>query len=208
MEVSQRLARLDPELVDECAPSLLVGVQRLGLASATVEGEDQLRAQPLAQRILLDEPLQLAGQLVVPTGFEVLIDALLETCESRVLQPGDLRPGKAARTELRQRFPAPERERVARLALLSEPLKTGQVELALFHPQQVARLPGRDPLLAEHLPEPRDVHLERLLRGLRRSVLPQAVGQPVGRDDAVRVEEEHRQERALLRPAEIEEPAL
>ena len=41
VEVSQRLARLDPELVDECAPSLLVGGQRLGLTSAAVQDDDQ-----------------------------------------------------------------------------------------------------------------------------------------------------------------------
>ena len=57
LERAQPLARLDPELVDERAARVLVGLQRVGLAVAAVEREHQLAAQPLAVRVLGDQRL-------------------------------------------------------------------------------------------------------------------------------------------------------
>ena len=41
LEIAQRAARLEPELVDECAPRLLIDRQRDGLPPSPVEGEHQ-----------------------------------------------------------------------------------------------------------------------------------------------------------------------
>jgi hypothetical protein len=48
LELLERRARLDPESVDEDAPGLLVGLERLGLAARPVQRQDQLPAQTLA----------------------------------------------------------------------------------------------------------------------------------------------------------------
>ena len=56
----------------------LVGVERLGLASRAVEREHQLAAQPLAQRVLGDQRLELADQLSVAAERELGVDAPLE----------------------------------------------------------------------------------------------------------------------------------
>ena len=59
LELAQPLARLDAELLDERAPRVLVGLQRVGLAVGAVEREHQLGAQPLAVRVLGDQRLEL-----------------------------------------------------------------------------------------------------------------------------------------------------
>ena len=49
-----------PEPVDQRGAGVLVGAQRVGLAVAAVQGEHQLPAQPLAVRVLADQPLEVA----------------------------------------------------------------------------------------------------------------------------------------------------
>jgi hypothetical protein len=44
LELAQRRGGLDPELVDEDAPRLLICGQRFGLAAAAIEREHQLAA--------------------------------------------------------------------------------------------------------------------------------------------------------------------
>ena len=73
---------------------------------------------------------------------------------------------------------------------------------------QLVRAPAGEDLRAavgaERLAQPPDVVLDHL-RGARRGRLaPQALDQPVGRDGPVRLQPEHRQDRALLRSAELE----
>ena len=113
MQLAELAAGLDPELIDERAPRALIGVERLGLAAAPVEGEHQLAAQPLAQRVLGDERLELAGQLGVPAGGEILLDALLDAGEPEILEPRDLGLGEPRVGEIGERRATPERERLA-----------------------------------------------------------------------------------------------
>ena len=54
--------------------ALAVGLERLGLAPGAVEREHLLAAQPLAQRMLADERLELAGDLGVAAAGEVRVD--------------------------------------------------------------------------------------------------------------------------------------
>src|SRR5262249_11319036 len=51
LELAQGWAGLEPKLVVEDAAGLAVGLECLGLAAASVEGEDQACAQALAERI-------------------------------------------------------------------------------------------------------------------------------------------------------------
>ena len=103
MQLAELAAGLDPELVDERAPRALIGVERLGLTAGAVEREHQLAAQPLAQRVLGHERLELAGHLGVPAGAEILLDALLEAGEPQVVEAGDLGAGETLVGELGER---------------------------------------------------------------------------------------------------------
>ena len=62
LQILQRLGRLDTELVHENAARLLVGAERLGLPSGAIESEYELPAEPLAQRMLGDERLELGNE--------------------------------------------------------------------------------------------------------------------------------------------------
>ena len=204
MQLAELAAGLDPKLVDERPPRALIGVERLGLTAAAVEREHQLAAHPLAQRLLCHERLELAGHLGVPAGTEILLDALLEAGEPEVVEAGELRPGEAPVGELGERRATPEGKRLAGPAACLQIAEPREIELVWFDGKQVAGRTRPQPLLADQLPEARDVHLQGLLRRVRRVVLPERVDQPVTGDDGVRVEEQRGQQRTLLGTAEVE----
>ena len=66
LELAERRARLQAELVDQQGPETLIRLQRLGLTARPVEGHDQLGPEALAEGIEADQGLQLADQLGVP----------------------------------------------------------------------------------------------------------------------------------------------
>ena len=70
-------AGLEAELLGERAATLLVDLQRLALAVGAVQGQHELPAQPLAQRMLADEQLELADQLAVAAEGELGLELLL-----------------------------------------------------------------------------------------------------------------------------------
>ena len=113
LEPPQLAARLEPELARQLAPRRPVGLQRLGLARRAVQREHQLAAQPLAQRVLGDQRLELADELRVPAGGEVGVDALLERREPQLLQPRALGLRERLVGEVGERRPAPQRERLS-----------------------------------------------------------------------------------------------
>ena len=100
--------------------------------------------------------------------------------------------------ELGQGRPAPELERLARLPVPHEPLELQHVELVVLDPDQVAGRLREQAVAVKHLPQLRDVDLECLLRRLRRLLVPERLRQALGRDDLVRMQEEHCQEGTVL----------
>src|SRR5262249_8821421 len=76
-------ARLQAELFYELAPCVLVDLQRLGLAVATVQGDHQLPAQALTQRVPGDEGLELGDKVAVAPEREVRVDPLLQSHEAQ-----------------------------------------------------------------------------------------------------------------------------
>ena len=89
LERLERRRRLDPEALDERLPRRAVGLERLGLPARAVEREHQLAAEPLAQRVLGDERLELGDERGVPAEREVCVDPLLERREAQLLEPLD-----------------------------------------------------------------------------------------------------------------------
>ncbi len=63
LEVTQCLARLDPELLDEHTARLTECLERLRLPPAAVEREHQLTPQPLTEGVPRDQRLELADEL-------------------------------------------------------------------------------------------------------------------------------------------------
>ena len=110
-------AWVDAELLDERLARGAVGRERVGLAPRAVEREHELRARSLAQRLRCDERLELGDELGVAPEREVRLDPLLERDEPELLEPGDLGLGERLVEEVRERRPAPERERLAQRAL-------------------------------------------------------------------------------------------
>src|SRR5205807_6395651 len=175
-----------------------------------VERAHQELARPVTEGLGGDELLELWNEAGRRAGVELRLEPVLDRAEPEVLQPRGGRLAERLGAELAQRRAAPQVERllqafrrrakVARGELLPgrccKRLEAVDVELALDHPELVAGRPCHEPLRAERLPELRDVDLERLRRAARRLLAPELVDEPLGRHDAVPVEEEKREERA------------
>ena len=93
MQVPQRLPWIDAELIGEQVAGTPVGGQRLGLPAAAIQRQHELAVQPLPQRILGGQLLQLAGERVVPAKRQVRVDPRLQRGEPQFLQAGLPRAG-------------------------------------------------------------------------------------------------------------------
>ena len=82
LELAQLGRRLDPELVER-GSSRPVGLQRLLLPTAAIEGQHLLTAEALPERMLRDERLQLAQYDVVAAERELGLAEELSACSRR-----------------------------------------------------------------------------------------------------------------------------
>jgi hypothetical protein len=76
LELPQLWRRLDPQALDERLVCVAVGAQRVGRLPGAIEREHLLTAQPLVQRMLGDERLQLGRELDVMPADQVGVDAI------------------------------------------------------------------------------------------------------------------------------------
>ncbi len=113
LELIERRPWLDAELLDKRAARCLERLERIGLPAAAVEGQHELDAQTLPQRMLRDQRLELRDEVAVAAEREVGIDSLLERQEAKLVQPADRRLGEPLIRKLRERRAAPESECVA-----------------------------------------------------------------------------------------------
>ncbi len=114
MEFAELRARLDPELLDEGVTSLLVCLERLGLASGPVEREYQAAAQVLPERMLTDECLELADERGMSPEPEFRLDPLLKRREAQLLEPGNGGLGEWLVGDVGERGPPPLGECLAK----------------------------------------------------------------------------------------------
>src|SRR5436309_2048868 len=137
----QRRARLDPELLHEHLPCLLVGIERLRLALGAVEGEHQLRAQPFPQRVFTDEHLQLAQHLIVPPERKIAVDPIHQRRQPQLVELCHLLTPVRLEQESGESGAAPERHQQA--LPLSEPdWKLPRVDArSTLYPVRTSRLP-------------------------------------------------------------------
>ena len=212
LQLLERRTRLDPELVDEGSARILVRVQGLRLPARPVQRRHQIPPQTFAERVLGDECLELADQLVVAPEREVGVDPELDRCQPDLLEPGDRRLGEALVGEVRERRAPPQRQRVAQPLrrvgrqaageqappLVHQPLESVEIELVGLDPDDVAGRSGRQHVLRKRLAKSRDVDPQRGGGALGRVLAPELVDQPVSGNDLVGVEEEHGEKRTRL----------
>jgi hypothetical protein len=224
LELPQRGSGLDAEFPDECLPGLPIDAEGLRLTARAVEREHQLRAEPLSARLLTNETFELDDEVVVTSARKVRIDSLLDRGETQLFEVRNLALRKRLVREVGKRRTAPERERLAeelrrrhgvafgaRTSGLCQPaLEPSDIELVRLDPEEVARRPGleyairavADHARLERLSQPRHEHADDVGRGLGRNVAPQRIDESVARDDLVRVQQEDREQCALLPPAQ------
>jgi hypothetical protein len=218
LELLQLLARLQAEIVEEDAPRLLIGVQRVGLPARSIQRQHQLRPQPLEQRLARHERTELADEIGVAPERKIGVDPLLECRQAELFEALDLAAGEVVVGEIRQRWAAPQSQRQAQLlgslarlgvaGLLKQLLEPLRVELAGSDLQHVAARTRQQHVVAERLAQLRDVTLQRLGGGLRPPLAPQAIDQSLACDELVRVQQQNREQLALPSRADDERPIV
>ena len=86
MQVLEFGPGLDAKLVDEHPAHPVIGGQRVRLVAAPVQGEHQVGVQPLAQRELRDQRLQLRDRLRVPAQVQLRFQAPFHRLQTQLLQ--------------------------------------------------------------------------------------------------------------------------
>ena len=161
MQFLQPGAGLDPELVEERAARVLVGAQRFRLATCAIEREQLLCSEPLAQRVLDDERLDLADHAVVVAECDLGVDQLLLCNEVQLLEPRRLVLRERLVCHLDQGRPPPQLEGCAQelctLSRLFVPRRTQvalepeRIDLFRLDPEDVSGR-TRDERVAEQSP--------------------------------------------------------
>src|SRR6266508_3089748 len=166
-----------------------------------------------------DERFQLREDGVVPAECELGVESLLEGAQPQLGEAGDLRLSEVVVCEVGQGLPAPELERLvdrglcsARIAggepsarLVEQISKPAAVEFALLDDQEIAVSACLQELRLSECPAyTRNLCLEALDGGGRRTVRPERVDEAIDRDDLIRVKQQEGDEEALLPPAEVD----
>ena len=92
----------------------VIHVEGIGLPATAVEREHQLCVQALAQRMILNElPAARRSTLASATECELGLESELQRRHPLLLQRRDRRLRETGERDVRQRRPAPQRERLA-----------------------------------------------------------------------------------------------
>ena len=201
LELAQAGAWLEADLVELPARPLICG-ERIGLTAGRVEREHELAAQALAQRFLVDQPLELRDELRRTAELEIDVDALLDSAEAQLVEPRPL-GGRPRKADALERDAAPERQRLAvrspgRLEVPARKLLPGRVDLRTeelrvdvgeAEAEQVAigcLERGRTfAVAAQQPPQPADMDVQALPRRRGWLVATELVDQQLGRDGAI-----------------------
>ena len=153
------------------------------MPARAVEREHQLPAEPLTERFLADQRVELGDEGGVAPEGEVGVDAVLERLESKLGEVHRRGARRLAR-QVGERISSPQRERLlqqggglTRLGgarLFDEPAETVEVALIGLDAEEVAGRPG-DEAVAELAPQAEDVVLQRAEGRGRRIVAPDRV---------------------------------
>ncbi len=222
LEGAQLRGGLEPELVREAPPRVLVDRERIGGTPGLVEHEHQLTREAFPERVLRDEPLELGDESRAVSQPELGFDARLDRKKPALLEPLCLGRRERLVEQVGERVAPPEGETLAQepscrgrigrreraAPLLQQLLEPVEIELTGLDPERISGRTSLDPVGAEERATPRDVAVERAPGCGRCLFAPDPVDQGVPRHHLVRMEEEKREHGALLRPAERERSAV
>jgi hypothetical protein len=91
LQPAQRRPRLEATPGHQHRPPVAVGIQRLRPPAAPEQRQHQLGAEPLPQRVLLDQAGKLVDHLGVPVEIPQCRQPVLDRRQPQLLQPGRLR---------------------------------------------------------------------------------------------------------------------
>ena len=156
LEILEGLRGLNAELADQRAASLLVRLERFGLAACPVEGEHQLGSEAFAKLMLARDCFELADQLKMVAEREVGFEPSLQRHQPKLFEPRTRCRRKRSLSKFREWLATPQLERLAKSRSCSlflagrrrplaaskkrlEPMEIKLVVLQLDHVPRVAR---------------------------------------------------------------------
>ena len=90
--------RVEPEFLAQPRAQRAERTQRITLATGPVERQHQVTGQPLAERVLADQALELTDQLPGPPGAQIGVDPIFDRRQAELVQSGDLGRRRTTRT--------------------------------------------------------------------------------------------------------------
>ena len=227
VQLAQRLAWLDAELLHEPRAGGVEGLQRFGLSPGSIQRQHLQLHQALLEGMCDDQRLQLAQQLAVAAQLQVKLDPLNHRGQALFLEPRPLAIKQLVCAHSRERRSAPHTERLLdrrprglQPTGRSVPPRPAERRLPPVHIaragtqlQNVAARSTDQPLciaarLHQRLAQPRDVHLQAATCPRRRILAPQLIDQPLAAHHATPDKRQHRQQRARPLPAERDLAAI
>ena len=202
MQLLQLTARLDTQPLNKRAPPFLVGLERVRLPAAAVEGKHQLAAQPLAERMLGHEPVEVADELGAASELELGGDPPLEREQPSLLEPLRLGGRERRVLKIRERASTPKAKRLAQAVvcarrvacrrgsapLLEQRLEPFEIQFARIDSDHIAGRSALDPVCANRSTQAGDVIVECVAGAGRRRCAPQPIDQSIARDRLVGIE--------------------
>src|SRR5215207_11739282 len=86
LQLGQARRWVDPQLIAERGAQLLVGRERLGVASLPVQRQHQLATRTLAERVARHEGLELPGELAMAAERELGVGPVLDGDEPELVE--------------------------------------------------------------------------------------------------------------------------
>ena len=111
LEALELIVRLEPELLVQQPPARAVDLERVCLAAAAIEGQHQLAAQTLAQRMLGDARLELRDDRAMASELEHRLESSLDGLEAKLLEAPDLALGEVRERKIGEGRPTPDGQR-------------------------------------------------------------------------------------------------
>ena len=218
LELPERERRLDAERLHERAPRIAIRRERVRLPSRAVEGEHELGAEALPERVLADQQLELGDELGARAQREIGLDALLERLEPKLLEPSISAAPRARRRTRPEAVPRQSESASRNIPFASagagdprirDELLEAVAGRTIRHRHEArTRRDGPDHAAAERPAELGDVRLEDLRRRGRRPAGPELLDQAVARDRLVRAEEQDREQGTRLCRVQRDDAAL
>jgi hypothetical protein len=162
LQLPQRRARLEPELVDEQLPKVAVNRECVALPPRAVKSQHEQASRALAERLLAHEALELRNELAVPAELHVRLNPVLERLQPTFFEVGDRALRKRVVGDLGERRAGPQTERLAQSGrrdgrrlvprLADERVEALAVQFAGLDPKEITGRTTDDPV-AELLSE-------------------------------------------------------